>query len=171
MDDMDDVNKIVSENKTLVCGKQYIGTANYTFIFAVIAYNYSDLHFLKRQFAYFAFFHCRKLYKITLFQTEQSSNIIPYMVQIRLYPIKLYPNWCRKILFQADRNVLSQKNRRKKSRRKSAERDIWRLDGTKTRRFQPPVDAWLIRSDAVRTRSGHDGSASSCFFRPERMVT
>lgn len=49
-------------------------------------------NFLKRQFAYFAFFHCRKLYKITLFRTEQSSNIIPYRVQIRLYPIKLYPN-------------------------------------------------------------------------------
>jgi hypothetical protein len=40
-------------------------------------------------------------------------------VQIRLDSLKLYPNWCRKILFQADRIVLSQKNRRKKSRRKA----------------------------------------------------
>lgn len=53
---------------------------------------------------------------------------------------------------------------------KGAERDIWRLDGTKTRRFQPPVDAWLIRSDAVRTRSWHDGPVASWFFRPEHIV-
>lgn len=60
MDDMDDVNKIVSENKTLVCGKQYIGTANYTFIFAVIAYNYADTHFFEATIFIFCIFYCRK---------------------------------------------------------------------------------------------------------------
>lgn len=49
--------------------------------------------FLKRQFAYFAFFIAEKRDKTHFFCViEQSSNIIPYRVQIRLYPIKLYPN-------------------------------------------------------------------------------
>lgn len=60
MDDRDVSIKIVSENKTLVCGKQYIGTANYTFIFAVIAYNYADPQFFEATICIFCIFSLQK---------------------------------------------------------------------------------------------------------------
>lgn len=49
--------------------------------------------FLKRQFAYFAFFIAEKRDKTHFFCViEQNGNIIPYRVHIRLDPLKLYPN-------------------------------------------------------------------------------
>lgn len=49
--------------------------------------------FLKRQFSYFAFFIAEKRDKTHFFCViEQNGNIIPYRVQIRLGPLKLYPN-------------------------------------------------------------------------------
>lgn len=60
MDTRDATIKIVPENRTFICSKQYIGTAINIFIFAVIAYNYADTHFFETTIFIFCIFYCRK---------------------------------------------------------------------------------------------------------------
>ena len=60
MDDHDVSIKIVSENRTFVCRKQYIGTAINILIFAVMTYNYADPHIPDAINVQFQHFKCRK---------------------------------------------------------------------------------------------------------------
>ena len=122
MDDRYASCKIVPENRTFVCGKQYIGTANNIFVFAVIAYNFADQHIPDAINVQFQHFSAEKRDKLHFFKRYIAS--ILYLIgcifgSIPLnYTLTNAERYCSKRTETFCRGKIAERNRAERRRKR-----------------------------------------------------